>query len=49
MAQARIHDGLTRLVEHFLANKDEESVAQTLEICERLLQRWETFDEGLTK
>lgn len=40
MAQARIDDGLARLVEHFLANKDDESVKQILEVCKRLLERY---------
>jgi len=48
MAQARIHDGLRRLVEHFLSNQDEVSKAQILEVCERLLQRYKVEDQDLT-
>jgi hypothetical protein len=40
MAQNRIQDGLGRLVEHFLSNKDDENIAQTLEVCKRLLDRF---------
>lgn len=39
MAQARIQDGLSRLVQYLLPNKDDKSVAQTLEVCKRLLER----------
>ena len=39
MSQTRIHDGLLRLVEHFLANKDDPAFGQTLEVCQRLLER----------
>jgi lipase chaperone LimK len=39
MAQTRIQDGLTRLVEYFLSGQDDEGVEQTLEVCRRLLER----------
>lgn len=39
MAQSRIQDGLARLVEHLLSNKNDESIEQTLEVCQRLLER----------
>ena len=46
MAQSRINDGLNRLVDHFLSQRDDESVQQTLEVCKRLLER-STTNKGL--
>jgi hypothetical protein len=39
MAQIRIKDGLERLVEYFLSKRDDKTVAQTLDLCQRLLDR----------
>lgn len=39
MAQVRIQDGLERLVEHFV-QEDDVSVAKTLEVCKRLIERF---------
>jgi len=36
----RIHDGLVRLVEHFLSEHDDDSVNQTLEVCKRILEKY---------
>jgi hypothetical protein len=44
MAQIRIQDGLERLVEYFLSNRDDKAVAQTLELCQRLLERFNVFE-----
>jgi hypothetical protein len=38
MAQVRIQDGLSRLVEHFLQG-DDEAIASTLELCKVLIER----------
>jgi hypothetical protein len=45
MAQGRIQDGLTRLVEHYL-QEDDEGVAQTMELCQRLIERLWSLDAG---
>jgi len=45
MAQTRIQDGLARLVEHFLANKDDPAYDQTLEVCKRLLERYPPYND----
>ena len=44
MAQVRIQDGLARLVEHFIQG-DDEGVAQTLEVCKRLIERYGLMNE----
>jgi len=36
---SRIHDGLIRLVEHFLSHDDDDSINQTLEVCRRILEK----------
>jgi len=47
MSQTRIKDGLERLVQHYLADKDDPAFEQTLEVCKRLLERYLPVDKRI--